>query len=102
MVQPEYPEDARKAKVQGKVILQALIDREGRVAEVEVLRSVPEFPSLAEAAVEAVSQWRYEPAERNGKPVAVYFTIVVEFKLNGNDEHKVEGHDEDKVEGDPV
>ncbi len=77
-VEPVYPEDARLQRVQGKVILQAVIDTEGRVRSVKALRSVP---LLEPAAVAAVKQWRYRPATLDGAPVPVYFTIVVTFQL---------------------
>ncbi|PYT05733.1 MAG: hypothetical protein DMF49_13210 [Acidobacteria bacterium] len=80
-VQPEYPEDARAQKVQGKIILEAVIDTEGNVDDVKVLRFVEGFPSLAEAAIKAVRQWRYLPAMENGRPVKSYFTVVIEFQL---------------------
>lgn len=82
---PDYPEAAREARAQGKVVLQAVIDTAGNVESLEVLRGVPEAPSLAEAAKEAVRRWRYEPARLAGRPVSVYFTVVVSFALDGDD-----------------
>lgn len=82
-VSPVYPEHARADKAEGSVILQAVISREGIVTQVELLRaSQPDYPGFEESAIEAVSQWRYEPALKDGEPVDVYFTIFVEFKLN--------------------
>ncbi len=78
-VQPEYPEAARQARAQGKVILQAVIDEEGVVQNVVVLRSVPQ---LDDAAIDAVQQWKYKPATLHGRPVKVYFTVVVNFTLH--------------------
>jgi TonB family protein len=78
-VNPEYPEIARKSRVQGIIILEAIITREGTVEKVKVLRGV--HPLLDQAAVNAVKQWRYKPATLNGKPVKVYSTITVNFKL---------------------
>lgn len=80
-VQPQYPELARIARIQGNVILQAVIHREGGVGEIAVLRSTHPGVGFEDAATEAVSQWRYEPATQNGRPVEVYFTIIVEFIL---------------------
>ena len=78
---PSYPEIARKAKVQGQVILQAVVRKDGTVGEVQVLRSPGSKFGFDEAAIAAVKQWRYKPGLQNGKPVDVYFTIVVDFVL---------------------
>jgi protein TonB len=77
-VEPAYPPSAIKARLQGRVILQAVISADGAVEEVEVLRSSPFFD---QAAIAAVRQWRYEPARLRGRPVAVYFTVQVDFRL---------------------
>jgi len=77
-IEPSYPEPARIARIEGRVILQAVIDERGAVEDVRVLRSVP---TLDAAAVAAVRQWRYRPALLEGRPVRVYFTVVVTFKL---------------------
>lgn len=78
---PSYPEQARKAGVMGVVVLQALVDEQGVVQDVEVLRSLEK--GCTDAAVHSLRQWRYEPARftNSGKPVAVYFTVTVKFKL---------------------
>jgi len=81
-VQPEYPELARVARLEGNVILQAIVKADGSVGDVEVLRCNRPNLGFEEAAIEAVQQWRYKPALQNGKPVEVYFTIYVEFTLN--------------------
>jgi protein TonB len=78
-VAPEYPEIARRAGVQGTVILEAILDATGRVDSVRVLRS---HPLLDEAAIRAVRQWRYSPTELNGVPVPVLMTITVNFFIN--------------------
>lgn len=75
---PSYPEFARRARVTGKVIVQAVIDKKGRVVDPTVLRG---HPILDQAAIDAVCCWRYRPATLRGKPVAVYFTVVVSFTL---------------------
>jgi protein TonB len=77
-VVPEYPEIARTARVEGVVILEAVLDTTGRVQSVRVLRSVP---LLDMAAINAVRQWRYSPTELNGVPVPVLMTITVQFTL---------------------
>lgn len=77
-VAPVYPAIARSAGVDGTVILQATIGLDGRVEDVQVLRSVA---LLDEAAVAAVRQWRYTPTRLNGQPVAVIMTVTVSFRL---------------------
>jgi TonB family protein len=78
-VEPEYPEFAKKVRVKGILILEAIITQKGNVESVKVLRGV--HPLLDQAAVTAVKQWRYKPASLNGKPVKVYSTITVNFIL---------------------
>lgn len=78
-VQPTYPEEARKNRVQGHVILQAVIDEKGIVTKVEAVES-PD-PMLTDAAIEAVKKWTYKPATKKGKPVKVQLTVTVAFKL---------------------
>jgi len=80
-VQPHYPEDARVARIQGQVILQALIDKNG---DVEKLTLISGHPLLAPAAVEAVKQWKYKPYLLNGQPVKVETQILVNFQLSGH------------------
>jgi TonB family protein len=76
---PHYPEEARHARVQGAVILQTIIDTVGKVTDVRVLKGLPS--GLTEAAVDAVSSWRFEPATLEGKPVAVYYLVTVSFSV---------------------
>jgi protein TonB len=78
-VAPVYPVIAREAKVEGTVILEAVIDPTGRVDHVRVLRS---RPLLDQAAVDAVRGWRYTPTLLNGVPVPVLLTITVRFTLH--------------------
>lgn len=77
---PRYTEIARKARIQGVVRLEAIIDEHGHVIDIEVRSGLP--MGLTEAAVEAARQWRYRPARLDGKPVAVYFNLAVQFELN--------------------
>jgi len=77
-VAPVYPPLARAARVEGIVILEAVIAEDGSVRDVRVLRSVQ---LLDEAAAEAVRQWRFTPTLLNGQPVPVVMTITVAFKL---------------------
>lgn len=78
-VQPVYTESARRARIQGTVIVETIVDSAGRVTPLRVLKSLP--MGLSEAAVDAVSQWRFEPATLHGLPVSVYFTLTVRFEI---------------------
>jgi TonB family protein len=79
---PVYPELARRAGVTGQVILEAIIRTDGSVASLTILREAPSGVGFAEAARQAVSRWRYRPALQHGVPVAVYFTVTIEFTLS--------------------
>lgn len=76
---PSYTEIARKARVQGVVIVQAIVDKQGQVQQVKVLKGLP--MGLDKAAVDAVNNWTFEPATLNGKPVDVYYNLTVNFTL---------------------
>lgn len=76
---PQYPDAAREARLQGIVILEIVIDRNGEVTNTRVLKGLP--MGLDAAAVEAVRTWRFRPATRDGKPVAIYFIVPVSFRL---------------------
>ena len=77
-VAPVYPAVAQSARVQGIVIIEAIIGPDGSVTETTILRSVP---LLDEAALTAVRQWQYTPTLLNGVPVAVIMTVTVNFTL---------------------
>lgn len=79
-VQPIYPESAKTAGVQGTVVLHAVVGIDGKLLSLQVLNSQI-YPDLARAAVEAVSQWRYQPTLLNGRPVEVDTVITVNFTL---------------------
>jgi protein TonB len=75
-VQPTYPALAKQLRLDGVVVLDATIDEAGSVVDVRVLRSMTAFDR---AAIEAVRQWRYAPAPRNGLPVGSLLTVTVSF-----------------------
>jgi len=77
-VPPEYPESARRAGVQGTVVLDTVVNPDGAVAQIKVV-SGPE--PLTQAAMDAVRWWRYKPYLVNGRPVAVETTGAVDFEL---------------------
>ncbi len=79
-VQPAYPPLARQARIQGQVLLQAEISKDGTIQN---LRLISGHPMLAPAAIEAVKQWRYKPYYLNGEPVEVETQITVIFSLSG-------------------
>lgn len=80
-VDPQYDDMARKARVAGVVILEAVINKQGEVEQVKVLKGLP-F-GLSERAEEAVKQWKFKPGTLNGEPVEVIFNLTVNFKLDG-------------------
>lgn len=77
--EPVYTEMARRARIQGTVIIRATVDRDGRVTDLKVLRALP--LGLTESAVTAVRQWRFEPGTLRGKPVPVLYALTVHFGL---------------------
>jgi len=76
-VDPSYPQVARRAGLGGRVTVRAVIAPDGGVESVEVFASTN--PLFNEAAVDAVRKWRYRPALMSGRPVRVYFSVVVDF-----------------------
>jgi periplasmic protein TonB len=79
-VNPSYPPLARQARIQGTVILQAEISKDGNITNLQLISG---HPMLAPAAIEAVKQWKYRPYLLNGEPVEVETTIQVNFTLSG-------------------
>jgi len=79
-VPPAYPPLARQARIQGVVVLQAQISKEGNI---ENLQLISGHPMLAPAAIEAVKQWKYRPYLLNGEPVEVDTQVQVNFTLAG-------------------
>ena len=79
-VDPIYPDMARKARIAGMVIVEAIINKDGSVEQVKVIKGLP--MGMSESAVEAVKQWRFKPGTMNGEPVDVIFNLTVNFKLD--------------------
>ena len=77
---PTYPPLARQARIQGSVVLHAIIDKDGNVTQLEVISG---HPLLVQSALQAVKQWRYQPTQLNGESVEVDTTITVNFVLGG-------------------
>jgi periplasmic protein TonB len=78
-VEPEYSEEARKAKFQGTVVLFIVVDEKGNPRDLRVIR--PLGLGLDQKAIEAVEKWRFNPGKKDGKPVPVQATIEVNFRL---------------------
>ncbi len=76
---PAYPEAARRARIQGVVVLECVIGKDGRVKTVKELRGLP--LGLTENAVDAVKRWEFTPSTLNGKPVEVLYILTVRFNL---------------------
>jgi len=79
-VQPQYPALARQARVQGVVVLRAVISRDGRIENLQVISG---HPLLVKSAEDSVSQWRYRPYYLNNEPVEVETQVTVNFTLSG-------------------
>jgi periplasmic protein TonB len=79
-LQPQYPALARQARVQGTVVLRAVISRDGRIENLQVISG---HPLLLKSAEDAVRQWRYRPYYLNNEPVEVETQVTVNFTLSG-------------------
>lgn len=77
-IKPDYPDDARRRNIEGEVVLEIVVRRDGSVGNVKVLRGLP--AGLNDRAVDAVRQWRFSPAKRFGTPVDVVVEVSVEFR----------------------
>jgi protein TonB len=77
--QPVYPADAKAARIQGTVVISAIIGKDGSV---QTMRLVSGHPMLAPAAMDAVKQWKYRPYILNGTPVEVETQMTVNFMLS--------------------
>jgi len=75
-VKPVYPLEAKEARIQGVVVLEVVIGKDGLVSEVRIITG---HPTLQQAAVDSVRQWQYKPTLLNGEPVEVVSTVTVNF-----------------------
>jgi protein TonB len=78
-VEPEFSEEARKAKASGNVLVNLIVDQQGHPQNVHVLRGVG--MGLDEKAIAAVKQYKFKPAMEGGKPVAVEMNVEVNFQI---------------------
>jgi protein TonB len=76
---PEYSEEARKAKYQGTVVLWLIVGADGHPRDVKIARTLG--MGLDQKAIEAVRNWKFEPAMKDGRPVAVQINVEVNFRL---------------------
>jgi len=79
---PKYPDLPRKAGLEGTVILLIVVEKDGTVGQIEVVRSPDQRWGFDLAAIDAVKQWRYQPALLDGRPVAAYINVMVEYSLS--------------------
>jgi TonB family protein len=80
MTKPVYTEAARRARVTGTVIVEAVIDEQGNVTEARVLKGLP--MGLDQAALDAIQAWKFKPATLQGRPVRVYYVLTVNFNVD--------------------
>jgi periplasmic protein TonB len=78
-VEPRYPASARMIRSEGTVVIEVVVETDGRTGDVRVLRGISK--ALDEAAVAAIRQWRFRPARVEGNPVRAYHTVTVRFEL---------------------
>jgi periplasmic protein TonB len=83
-VEPEYTPEAKRARITGYVLLELVVEADGRVSGGKVLKPLP-F-DLTQKAIEAVEHWRFEPATLRGRPVASYYPAKVHFPPREEDE----------------
>jgi TonB family protein len=76
---PRYPATARRANIQGAVVVRGIVRRDGTIDNLEVIKDLPY--GLGDEARRAVSRWRFRPATYRGEPIDVYYTVTVNFKL---------------------
>jgi len=77
--EPEYDNQARKKKIQGTVFLSTVITKEGRTADIKVVKTLT--PGLDQQAIKAVSRWRFEPVTQDGQPCPMRVQVEVSFHL---------------------
>ena len=77
-IEPDYPELALAARIQGQVLLKAIVSKDGSIQELEVVSG---NPMLAPVALKAVQLWRYRPFRLNGEPVEVETNVTVIFQI---------------------
>jgi TonB family protein len=82
-IPPKYPDDARRAHVNGRITAVATVGVDGKVTEVTIVTAEPPRRGFEESTKDAVRQWVYTPATLKGRPVAVLFTVMTEYTVSG-------------------
>ncbi len=80
-VKPQYTADAMRAKIQGLVVLECIVEADGSVSDVKVVKSLDKEHGLDDEAVRAAKQWRFKPGMKKGKPVPVAVMLELTFTL---------------------
>ena len=80
-VKPQYTAQAMRAKIQGEVLLECIVQPDGAVGNIRVVRSLDSAFGLDQEAIKAARQWRFAPGTRQGQPVPVLVTIAIAFTL---------------------
>lgn len=78
---PTYPALAKEERIQGQVVAKAVITKEGDVEDVEIVESLGE--DFDQTVLDTLAQWKFEPAKLDGEPVAVFYTLTFNFRLEG-------------------
>jgi len=78
-VEPRFPKWAREGLTEGKVTLGVTVENDGTVGRLQIVESTKPGVGFEAAALEAVQQWKYRPADAGGTPIRAYFTVTVEF-----------------------
>ena len=94
-VEARYTDDARAKGIEGKVVLRFTVDHDGIPQSIQVKQSL--YPSLDQAAVEAVREWRFEPAMKNGEPVSMWMEAEINFHLYEDQQKKEEREAEERL-----
>ena len=87
-VQPKYTEAAMRARIEGTVLLGAVVQDDGTVGEITIVRSLDSTNGLDEQAITALKQWKFEPGTLKGKPVAVRVRVEMTFNLRAREAPK--------------
>jgi TonB family protein len=80
-IKPQYTAQAMRAKIQGEVLLECIVQPDGRVGNIRVVRSLDSAFGLDQEAIKAARQWRFQPGTKQGQPVPVLVTIAIAFTL---------------------
>jgi periplasmic protein TonB len=88
-VQPKYTQEAMRARIEGQVVMSAVVKDDGTVDEIKIVKSLDSMYGLDEEAMKALKQWKFEAGTLKGKPVAVRVRVEMDFNLRARrDENK--------------